>query len=474
MNFEGENISLRDALFVDNITGDLESFRVRSSCVSRVLVFPPVNNYHRFLIHKVVETGFPQFTTFSVGESVDRRTVVCFQQHLLEHTLNHSSQDGPGEQKIERSDFESEDSITVDSLKSAESKVNNVCEINPAEVRMENDDLNQSCTHMTVSKTSIEEVANFEQNNKIDNDSLMINDSNELKDMKITTDADVGDNGSSIDNSKDVDQLSLSDGTSKKIRSRRPAMAVYVPPRGRALAQRTKRNPSNEEFEKNTERNTCSRVANLTVPDGIDVTEQVVNEITVAVGGVQIEAPDIDYLAFQTSDSTINIDQFGHVIELYNFPSEYRTVDLVNAFQAFTSRWDIKWVDDTHALGVFSSSEVAAEALAVRHPIIMTRPLNMATPQSKCKARSVLDELLPYKPRPVSCTAPARRLLQWALGSEMRVPEASKLENERLNEARRQKKEGRQRDYNNDRKKRREDEQKPFVDRKIRNEHDDR
>ena len=28
MNFEGENISLKDALFVDNITGDIESFRL--------------------------------------------------------------------------------------------------------------------------------------------------------------------------------------------------------------------------------------------------------------------------------------------------------------------------------------------------------------------------------------------------------------------------------------------------------------
>ena len=65
---------------------------------------------------------------------------------------------------------------------------------------------------------------------------------------------------------------------------------------------------------------------------------QVVSEITVAVGGVQIEAPEVDYLAFQTSDSTINIDQFGHVIELYDFPVEYKTTDLVNTFQAFTSR----------------------------------------------------------------------------------------------------------------------------------------
>ena len=53
MNFEGQNISLQDALFVDNITGDIERFRVRSDSVARVLVFPPVNNYHRFLIHKV-------------------------------------------------------------------------------------------------------------------------------------------------------------------------------------------------------------------------------------------------------------------------------------------------------------------------------------------------------------------------------------------------------------------------------------
>ena len=51
-----------------------------------------------------------------------------------------------------------------------------------------------------------------------------------------------------------------------------------------------------------------------------------------------------------------------------------------------------------------------------RHPRILSRPLNMATPQSKSKARSVCEQLLPYKPRPASCTAPARRLLQWALG----------------------------------------------------------
>lgn len=104
-------------------------------------------------------------------------------------------------------------------------------------------------------------------------------------------------------------------------------------------------------------------------------------------------------------------------------------------------RWDIKWVDDTHALGVFSSAEVAAEALAVRHPHIKSRPLNMATPQSKCKARAVCEYLLPYKPRPATSTAPARRLIQWALGSDKKVPAASKAEQERLRDAMRRKEE---------------------------------
>ena len=54
MEFEGQNISLSDALFVDNVTGDLENWRIKSEVIERVLVFPPVNNYHRFLIHKVI------------------------------------------------------------------------------------------------------------------------------------------------------------------------------------------------------------------------------------------------------------------------------------------------------------------------------------------------------------------------------------------------------------------------------------
>ena len=70
-------------------------------------------------------------------------------------------------------------------------------------------------------------------------------------------------------------------------------------------------------------------------------------------------------------------------------------------------------MDDTHALGVFSSPEAASEALASpNNPTVKSRPLNMASTASKLKAKSVCELLLPYKARPATSTAPARRLLQ--------------------------------------------------------------
>lgn len=42
-----------------------------------------------------------------------------------------------------------------------------------------------------------------------------------------------------------------------------------------------------------------------------------------------------------------------------NFPIEFKTPDLMMIFSEYKdSGYDIKWVDDTHALVVFSSSKI--------------------------------------------------------------------------------------------------------------------
>jgi hypothetical protein len=54
----------------------------------------------------------------------------------------------------------------------------------------------------------------------------------------------------------------------------------------------------------------------------------------------------------------------------------------------------IKWVDDTHALVIFSSSELAERAIATSLQIFKIRPLSEATLQSVSTAQRFAGEYL--------------------------------------------------------------------------------
>ena len=223
-----------------------------------------------------METGFPEFTTFSVGEAVDRRTVVCFQQQLLDFTLGNirwekardTGEFLPAPSPMVQHDSSHQDKLDTNFLTEAVT-----CQPQP-EVSEAPADL--SPAH-TPSKTKSE---------------------------------------------------------SRRPR-KRPERAVYVPPVGRGGGRPLSANAM--EFKPNSPVGHVLSEAPET-PEIRDMTDQVVAEITTALGGVQMESPAVDYASFQTSDTTINIDQFGHVIELYDFPPEMKTNDLMAAFSAFTSR----------------------------------------------------------------------------------------------------------------------------------------
>lgn len=87
---------------------------------------------------------------------------------------------------------------------------------------------------------------------------------------------------------------------------------------------------------------------------------KIIDEITASVGKVTITEPKSDYKSYQ-SPAPINLDaeEFPHVLEISNFPVEFKTQDLMMLFSQYKETgFDIKWVDDTHALAVFSSSKV--------------------------------------------------------------------------------------------------------------------
>lgn len=72
------------------------------------------------------------------------------------------------------------------------------------------------------------------------------------------------------------------------------------------------------------------------------------------MGKVRVASAESDYRPYQSIEERSNDGEC--VIEIYDFPAEFKTSDLINIFAAYRSKnFQIKWVDDTHALGVFPS-----------------------------------------------------------------------------------------------------------------------
>ncbi|XP_005991934.1 R3H and coiled-coil domain-containing protein 1 [Latimeria chalumnae] len=150
---------------------------------------------------------------------------------------------------------------------------------------------------------------------------------------------------------------------------------------------------------------------------GEDGDDQLIQEIitNLTEKSIQVQKLQFDY----SSLGSVQIGdlEFGHVIEIYGFPPELKTEDLVEAFSDFQDYgFKLYWVDDTHAIGVFSSQTAALDAVALKHPLLKVRPLSEGTRQSKLKASNLTELLLPTKKRPHADLTAAKRLVTRALG----------------------------------------------------------
>uniref|UniRef100_A0A8C2IMT2 R3H domain and coiled-coil containing 1-like n=1 Tax=Cyprinus carpio TaxID=7962 RepID=A0A8C2IMT2_CYPCA len=134
-------------------------------------------------------------------------------------------------------------------------------------------------------------------------------------------------------------------------------------------------------------------------------------------------------------------DELSHIVEIYEFPSEFKTEDLIRSFSSFQQKgFDIMWIDDTHVLGLFSSPIAARDALRMKNPMMKVRPLSKSSNATKAKARSCSDYLLPAKERPQTSAALARRLVIGALGVKSnQTKEEREAERNKLRQAKEQK-----------------------------------
>ncbi|KAL8187498.1 UNVERIFIED_CONTAM: Coiled-coil domain-containing protein r3hcc1l [Gekko kuhli] len=154
-----------------------------------------------------------------------------------------------------------------------------------------------------------------------------------------------------------------------------------------------------------------------------------------------LQEPRFDYYSHSPANLDLSDAEFPHVIEIYDFPPEFRMEDLLRVFCSYQKKgFDIKWIDDTHALGIFSSPIAAQDALSTKHLMVKTRPLSQATRAAKSKARSYAEFLQPAKERPETSAALARRLVTGALGVRSKQSKAEReAERQQLQAARERK-----------------------------------
>ncbi|XP_071350620.1 R3H and coiled-coil domain-containing protein 1 isoform X2 [Trachinotus anak] len=389
---------------------ELETYQQKSSRKS-VLLFPCLPSRLRYLIHKTIE-DLPDLTTFSVGESWYRRVVVC-----------HSELRGEIE---EDSDLESNNSFCEGTLRSREEMDGFAKPISSIPSRSRGPKrpdkplyMPRAARERLSSQNSQGHTAHKEKPSPASSSCCCISCSS--------------DSCSCYENSENTNSSSA---------SRQESLPCVMDGIINHISNSSARCPQDErqklvlrlhETEPVVVDHTVSCFADMTLEEDVkgkedfasvpyssqiedvstgtdDVTEEIKAHLKEAVS-FSIEHVHNDYSIYE--NVCINQDDFRHVIEIYDFPPMFKTDDLLDAFTEYSDGgMKIKWVDNTHALGVFST----LHALSICHPLLKARALAEGSKKAKGKAIRRAEFIQPVKERPRTDCAVARRMVTRALG----------------------------------------------------------
>ncbi|XP_032368980.1 LOW QUALITY PROTEIN: R3H and coiled-coil domain-containing protein 1 [Etheostoma spectabile] len=390
--FDGIYLPKQENKFLHNVKNDLEIYQQKSYRGS-VLLFPPLPSRLRFLIHKTIE-DLPELTTFSVGESWCRRVVVC-----------HSEFRGEVE---EDSGWESNNGLCeIDGNAKPKSSI-------PLRSRgPKRPDKPLYMPRVARERLSLQNSPSGDQ---------------ELPSPASSSCSCLNSQADSCFYPETTEKIKSCQLQVNSCTSRQECVSNVVTDSSELCPQEEKQKLV-QEAEPLVWEQTVSCFSEMTLEedekgkedictDTDDVTEEIKAHLKETVT-VSIQHVQNDYSTYE--NVCIGLDTFPHVIEIYGFPQCFKTDDLLDAFIDYSDGGiKIEWVDDTHALGIFSSETAALHALSICHPMLKARALAQASKKAKGKAIKRAEFIQPVKERPRTDCAVARRMVTRALGLQGR------------------------------------------------------
>uniref|UniRef100_A0A1A7X9X8 R3H domain and coiled-coil containing 1 n=2 Tax=Iconisemion striatum TaxID=60296 RepID=A0A1A7X9X8_9TELE len=385
---------------------DLETYQQQNHDKS-VLLFPPLSSRLRYLIHRTVE-DIPELTTFSVGESCCRQVVVCPCELRGESDEdNFESCDCCREEPLSKKETSS--SIKPKPPAPSQSRGPKKPDQPLYIPRAARERLSQQNSQGSTAQKDMQSCSS----NSVSGPSDSCSCTETTQYTKLLSSSPLESNSQVVQSKTDSYANS-----SRPCPLKKPLKSSQKLHENEAPIWNLTKSYAEMNIDDDKSANLAFGSDSVDTEDTSTEMEDVIRQIEAHLKDTEtvfINLVHNDYSVFE--EVLLNSDDFRHVIEIYNFPFIFKTEDLLDAFVEYSDGgMKIKWVDNTHALGVFSSEAAALHALTISHPLIKTRMLSEGSKKAKGKAMRRAEFIQPVKERPRTDCVVAKRMVTRALG----------------------------------------------------------